>query len=280
MTPPLASHDLSDHPARWASLAVLGFGGMGSAIVRGAIAAGAIEAATTLVIEPDDARRVEAETLGCRVATDLRAASDAERLLLAVKPQTFAAIAPQLAARRESCLVLSIMAGLSLARLGAGIGERHRFLRAMPNTPARLGKGVTALAPGQRCSSEDLAFAERLFSSVGRITRVDESLFDAVTAVSGSGPAYVLLLAEAWEAAAMELGLAPEVARTLVRTTIEGAAAMLCEPGADPGVLRAAVTSRGGTTEAAISVFERHELRRTVREALQAAVRRGAELGS
>lgn len=261
-------------------LAVLGFGAMGSAVLRGALTAGLVRPATVLAVEPDRGRREEASSLGCSTSADPRDAAAARILLLAVKPQSFADLAPALGSRTRRTLVLSVMAGISGARVADAVGPGHAIVRAMPNTPARIRCGVTAIAPSVGADAADLAEAERLFAGVGATVQVPERLLDAVTATSGSGPAYLYLIAEAWEAAARELGLEADAARTLVRGTILGAARLLAEEGADPVALRAAVTSKGGTTAAAIESLERSGLRSAMRDALAAAARRGQELSS
>jgi pyrroline-5-carboxylate reductase len=166
------------------------------------------------------------------------------------------------------------------ATIEGPLGGMPSVVRAMPNTPARVGKGVTALATGRHTTDSTKQLAEAVFSAVGPVFWVTEDALDAVTALSGSGPAYVFLLAEAMVDAGVELGLEPEVAQTLTYETIEGAGRMLTRTGIDPATLRAQVTSKGGTTEAAIAVLEDADLRKTVAEAIAAARRRSQELGS
>jgi pyrroline-5-carboxylate reductase len=261
-------------------LAVLGFGAMGSAVLRGALAADLVRPESVLVVEPDAARRGQAAELGCRTGADPTDAAAARILLVAVKPQSFAELAPSLRRRARRTLVLSVMAGISGARIAEAVGAGHAVVRAMPNMPARIRCGVTALSTSVGAEEKDLAEAERLFAGVGETVRVPERLLDAVTATSGSGPAYLYLMAEAWETAARDLGLEADVARRLVRGTILGAARLLAEDGADPVSLRAAVTSKGGTTAAAIESLERSGLRAAMRDAIVAAALRAAELSS
>ncbi len=263
-------------------MAVFGFGNMGQAVVDGAVRAGVVSADAVLVVDPDPAKRDAAFRSGCRASDDPAAARDSGIVLLAVKPQSFAALAPRLADRGQRTLFLSVMAGLSGSRILHAIGDRrdHAVVRAMPNTPCRLGVGMTGIALSHGAGSEDALVAERLFGAVGRTVRVDEGQLDAVTATSASGPAYLFLLAEAWERAAQALGFDPVTARELVRQTIVGAARMLEDRSADAADLRAAVTSKGGTTAAAIAVLESRGLADAMRDALAAAERRGRELGS
>jgi pyrroline-5-carboxylate reductase len=176
--------------------------------------------------------------------------------------------------------LVSIVAGLRTSKIEETIGGNASVVRAMPNTPARVGKGVTALAPGSAAVDATKDLAAAVFSAVGPVVWLSEEQLDAVTALSGSGPAYVFLLAEAIVDAGVHLGLPADVAATLAFETIEGAGRMLTQTGIDPATLRAQVTSKGGTTEAAIAVFEDAGLRKIVAEAMTAAQRRSRELGS
>lgn len=271
--------DATNSP-RSQTLAVVGFGNMGCAVVAGAIHAQVIHPREILVVESDHAKRGAAAALGCATTDDAYAARDAESLLLAVKPQSFDQLAPRLSDRAQRTVIVSVMAGLAGNRIRSAIGEQHAVIRAMPNTPCRIGAGMTAIAASAGAVAGDELLAERLFGSIGRVLRVEETMLDAVTATSASGPAYLFLLAEAWEDAAIALGFDRPSARTLVQQTILGAAAMLAEGTTSPAELRAAVTSRGGTTAAAIAELERHDLRAAMRDALAAALRRSQELGA
>ncbi|MDZ4830026.1 MAG: pyrroline-5-carboxylate reductase [Phycisphaerae bacterium] len=260
-------------------LAVFGFGNIGQAVVEGARSERVLAASEILVVEPDDARRAIARALGCEVSTSAAAARDVTNVLLAVKPQSFPALAPTLGDRSSRTILISVMAGLRSERIRDAVGKEHAVVRAMPNTPCKVRQGMTAIALGAGAIAGDETFAARIFSAIGRVVRVDEAEFDAVTAVSGSGPAYVFLLAEAWEDAAISLGFDRTTARELVRQTILGAAAMLADRSVDAADLRAAVTSKGGTTAAALAVLEARGLRETLRAAITAAEQRGRDLG-
>jgi pyrroline-5-carboxylate reductase len=262
--------------------AVFGFGNMGHAVIEGAVRAGVLAADEVLVVDPDPSKRDAARALGCRTSDDPALARDASLVLLAVKPQSFAELAPRLAGRPARTLFLSVMAGLSGAKILSMIADArdHALVRAMPNTPCRLGVGMTGLAPSIRATDVDVDRAARLFGAVGRTVRVEERQLDAVTATSASGPAYLFLLAESWERAAIALGFDPVTARELVRQTIVGAARMLEDRTVDAADLRAAVTSKGGTTAAAIAVLESRGIDDAMRDALAAAEQRGRELGS
>lgn len=284
MSAPHAANDSASTPSSPISstVAVVGFGNMGQAVVEGAIRAGVLAAERVLVIEPDDAKRAAAARLGCRSEADAAAAREATTVLLAVKPQSFAELARSLSHRAARTLFVSVMAGLGGAKILDTIGDAvgHAVVRAMPNTPCKLGVGMTGLARSSRATDGDIALARRLFDAVGTTVIVDESQLDAVTATSASGPAYLFLLAESWERAAIALGFEPGVARELVRQTIVGAARMLEDRGADAADLRAAVTSKGGTTAAAIASIGEERMHGLLRDALAAAERRGRELGS
>ncbi len=275
---------------------------MGMAVLRGALQQGVVKAAETLVVDASADRRAEARSLGAAVSESVEDARLMPRIMLAVKPQSFAGVAAALrggdgsggragAVARASAgavtgasaspladrLVISVMAGWSSASIAIALGDA-RVVRTMPNLPAQIGLGMTAIAPAADVAPEDLAFVERLFEGVGRTIRVHEDQLDAVTAVSGSGPAYLFLLAEAEIAAAKRLGLDGHTAHALVTQTLLGASTMLSRSAQSAAELRAAVTSKGGTTEAALREFEAANLRDTVNQALTAARDRAAEL--
>ena len=249
---------------------------MGAALVQGLRRAG-WESPSLTVVEVDEARRAElAETLpGTLVVSQPQPADGA---VVAVKP-TAAEGACRALARVEVPRWLSIVAGLSLERLESWAGESVAVVRAMPNTPALVGAGMSAVSGGSRAAESDLDWAEAVLGAVGQVVRVPEDALDAVTAVSGSGPAYVFLVAEALADAGRTAGLPGELARTLAVQTVAGAGRLLAEPGADPGALRAQVTSPGGTTEAAIAVLEAGGLGELISGAVEAAARRSREMG-
>lgn len=260
------------------NLAVVGFGNLGSAIVAGALRSNVIDARTTLVVETDDARRAAAASLGCPTSASLDDLRGCAQVLLAVKPQSFGEIAPRFPRQPERTVFVSVMAGIRGGTIRQALGTQHAVVRAMPNTPACVGCGMTAISLSDGARAGDESLAERIFASVGRTVRVEERLLDAVTAVSASGPAYVYLLAEIWEESALGFGFDRTTARALVRQTILGAARMLDDRTADAAALRAAVTSKGGTTAAAVAVLEERGLRAAFADALVAAERRAREL--
>jgi len=203
--------------------------------------------------------------------------------VLAVKPQALRAVCEALApaAQRTRPLIVSSAAGITTAQLDRWLGGALPIVRSMPNTPALLGAGVTGLYANAQVDASGCRRAEQLLSAVGEtVWLTDEAKMDAVTAVSGSGPAYVFLLAEAMQAAAEAEGLPHDAARTLVLQTVLGAARMLVEDDAEPAELRRRVTSPGGTTQAAIETFEAGGLRPLVARAIRAAAERGGQLSA
>ena len=260
-------------------LGIIGAGNMGMAIVRGAIEAGVLSPQTLVVADLDESRRKAAAGLGCRVTADSGELREAAQILLAVKPQGFPAVVAAIGPLDHSTVVISIMAGLGSQAIRQALGPSARVVRVMPNTPCRLGEGMTAIAPGDGAEPGDETLAVKIFEALGRTVIVDEDHMHAVTGISGSGPAYVFLLAEAMEKAAVAAGLDDATAALLVRQTILGAGALLAETGDGPADLRKAVTSPGGTTEAALEVMLARDWPAIVGDAIVAARKRGAELG-
>lgn len=267
-------------------LMIIGGGVMGSAVARGAVAASLVAPARLTVVETDPARARAAADLGWTTAPDpaaaLALAQPDDPVLLAVKPQSFDAVADAWRGKLRGRLVLSIMAGIPSARLATQLGPLPpRIVRIMSNTPARLGRGCTAIAAGPGATPEDLAWCDGLCRVLGpAVVTIDEPLMDAFTAVAGSGPAYLFLLAESMTAAAVSLGLSPSDADLAVRQTLLGSAALLAGSADAPEALRAAVTSRGGTTAAAVRVLESAGFQRVIGEAITAARDRGRELSN
>jgi len=262
-------------------LAIVGVGMMGEALARGLLEAGWSPA--EIVVTDAVASRADdvAKMLGCAKAPDAAsAAAAASGVLLAVKPQDARSALDELAGSLRDGGLVSIVAGMRTSAIEDALGKGASVVRAMPNTPARVGKGVTALTAGTNTSDATRELADAVFSAVGPVVWLDESKLDAVTALSGSGPAYVFLVAEALVDAGVALGLPRDVAETLTYATLEGSAAMLRSTGEVPAVLRAQVTSPGGTTAAAVSVLEARAVRSAFIEALRAARDRSVELGS
>lgn len=259
-------------------LVLVGAGKMGGALLEGWLAAGT-DPRSVVVVEPNPPDTQPLRTTGLRVVPEPPALA-ADTIVLAVKPQVMRAVLPTVAPmRREDTLVISVAAGITVATL-ATLGPGP-VVRAMPNTPASVGKGMTA-AFAAGATGEQIDLADALLSGVGMVAWVDkEELIDAATAVSGSGPAYVFHLVEALAAAGEAEGLPADVAATLARQTIVGAGALLERSTLDPGTLRSNVTSPGGTTAAALSVLmETGALTDLMTKAVHAAAVRSRELGS
>ncbi len=261
-------------------LGIIGAGNMAEAIVRGAVAAGVVRADDILAADPSEARRALFAELGATVTErNAHVIAESRRVLIAVKPQVFATMADDLSAARDDQLLVSIMAGVPHVKLAAAAGAGRPIVRVMPNTPLLVGCGMSALSPSATVSDSQLAWAHQLFGAAGEVVTVDESLMDAVTAVSGSGPAYVFYLAEAMTEAAKQLGLADADAAKLTQQTMFGAAKMMVETGVDPAELRRRVTSPGGTTQAAIERLESQGVSQALVAAVRRAAERSAELG-
>lgn len=261
------------------SLAFIGCGNMGGAILEGMLAAGTLPPDEILVIERSQDIRTRCAALGVQVDEHVATARSAPRILLAVKPQGFPDVAEALAPLPESALVMSIMAGLSSRTIRSAVGGHARIVRSMPNTPCKVHQGISAVSFGEGAEEPDVAYAEEMLGTVGEVVRVEEADMFAVTATSGSGPAYAFILAEAWIDGAIEQGLDRDIAERLVKATMRGAS-MLVDEDADHAMLRAAVTSKGGTTAAAIAVLEERGFPEAMRAAIAAATERGRELDS
>ncbi len=264
------------------NIAFIGGGNMARSLIGGLITRGT-DAARIRVAEPVEAlREALAADFGISVfANASQACADADLWLLAVKPQVMRRVCESLSntTRLQQALVVSIAAGITAAQLQRWLGGAVAVIRAMPNTPALLGAGVTGLFASTQVDLAGRRRAEELLSSAGKTVWIeDEARMDAVTAVSGSGPAYVFLLAEAMEAAALQQGLSNGAARTLVLQTVLGAARMLTESDATPAELRTRVTSPNGTTQAAIEALQAGGFSELVANAIQAATERGRAL--
>ena len=258
-------------------LLVLGGGRIGGALLGGLLRSGWAEVSECVVAE----KRPEARELLLERFGELRvveAPIDADAAVLAVKPSDLRVACADLRGARFN-RVLSVVAGATLTQLESQLWPGAPVVRAMPNTPALLGMSASAIAAGRHASESDLEWAEGVLSSIGVVARLPEPLIDAATGLSGSGPAYVFLIAEALIDAGVLAGLEREVARLLSVQTILGAAHMLAESGESAEALRAAVTSPGGTTAAGIRALERAGLRAAFLEAVMAARDRSAELG-
>lgn len=264
-------------------LGVIGCGKMGTALVQGAVGAGVVAPGGIAGCDPVAAARdAFSKATGATMVADAGAvAAASDVLLLATKPQDIASAIREAAGASGGSpkLVISIAAGVTLAALEAAAPENFRVIRAMPNTPALVGKGAAAFCRGTRATAEDSATATALLGAVGVVAEVPEKLMDAVTGLSGSGPAYVYLIIEALADGGVKNGLARADAIRLAAQTVLGAAAMVLETGEHPAVLKDAVTSPGGTTIAGLAHMEEGGVRAALIGAVTAATRRATELG-
>jgi pyrroline-5-carboxylate reductase len=257
-------------------LLIVGGGRMGEALLGGIVAAGT-PAAELAVVEVSGARR-EALVAAHPGVTVVAEPVAADAAVLAVKPGYVGETA-RAAADVGCARVLSVAAGITTAAIETAIGRPLPVVRAMPNTPALIGAGAAAISPGAYAGEEDLAWAEAILGAVGVVVRVPEASLDAVTGLSGSGPAYVFLVAEAMADAGVLAGLPRDIAETLAFQTLLGSARLLVEGEDGPAALKAAVTSPGGTTAAGLRELERHAVRAAFLDAVTAAADRGRELG-
>jgi len=263
-------------------LVIVGGGQMGSALLSGLVASEWAEPASLAVVEPVAERRaalaLEHDGLVVAAAPSPELVDGAGGVVLAVKPDV-AEAALRLLGATGATRVLSVVAGLPAQRLEAVLPDGAVVVRAMPNTPALIGAGVSAISGGSQARAADLDWAEEVLSAVGAVVRLPERHLDAVTGLSGSGPAYLFLVAEALMEAGVLTGLPRDVARTLVTETLFGAAKLLSVSGEDPAELRQRVTSPGGTTAAGLRALEARAVRAAFLEAVVAATERSRQLG-
>jgi pyrroline-5-carboxylate reductase len=279
------SHRAGDSPEvigmrRWG---FIGSGKMATALVKGMLRAGIAPVDSIGASDPLPAARtaLQSETGVAVFDSNIPVAQRSDALVLAVKPQSMREVLGQLRpVVTPEHLVVSIAAGITIASIDEGLGSNGRIVRVMPNTPALVGEGASAYAMGPRVCPEDEAVVQAFLGAVGRAVRVPESLLDAVTGLSGSGPAFVFLMIEALSDGGVRVGLPRDVATLLAAQTVLGAAKMVTETGQHPGVLKDQVASPGGTTIAGLHALERGGVRGALIDAVEAATRRSAELGA
>lgn len=264
------------------TLAVLGGGRMGEAIIAGLLGAGTLDSDAIVVAEPVASRR---DTLtseyGVRcVAGAGDAAAAGDIVILAVKPQIIDAVLEIVAPVVGDALVVSIAAGISCARLESALGSGKAVVRVMPNTPAMVGQGMAVISGGSEASAEQVDLVRELFSLLGKAVVLDERYQDVATAISGSGPAYVAIFVDALARAGVRHGLSRDVAQTLAVQTLRGTADLIELTGMHPEELVDGVSSPGGTTIAAVEALEASGFRSSISAAVNAAVERSKELGS
>lgn len=262
-------------------IAMIGSGQMGEALVGGWLAARTVSASALFATDASAERRdLMKRRFGVRVGADNRQAANwAEVVVLAVKPQVLDGVMKELSSALAGKLILSLAAGVPLAHLAKLVPKGARFVRIMPNMPVLVREGVSALAFGAGVSETDQHLARRLFEAVGRVVVVEEKLMDAVTGLSGSGPAYVFLAIEALADGGVKAGLPRSVADLLAAQTVLGAARMVLETGEHPAKLKDRVASPGGTTIAGLHRLEQGGLRAALIAAVEAAAKRSEELG-
>ena len=263
------------------TLGMLGFGNMGQAIVRGLIETGTMSPKHIVIFDVDAEKCEDAERLGVSVADSAQnLAPLCNVLLIAVKPQNFdEAIAPVAPALPSDALVVSIMAGVSIERLQGKLGGAFRVVRVMPNLPALVNASAAALSMSNKCTEDDADTARAIFEAVGIAEVVPEQAMDTITALSGSGPAYFFYVVECMTNAAVSQGLPEDQAARLAAQTLLGAGLLLRDSGEPAATLRERVTSKGGTTEAALNRFREKGLEEVIAAGIDAAAARSRELG-
>jgi pyrroline-5-carboxylate reductase len=263
-------------------IAFLGSGNMAEALVKGLLAAGTAAKDEIVCAEPRPERREELQARYgiAAIASNTAAVQQAEIIVLSVKPQVMDALLDEIAsAVDQGKLVISIAAGVPIAAIARKLGAGARIIRTMPNTPALVGAGATALARGTHATEADLVQAVALFEAVGTAVVVEEHLLDAVTGLSGSGPAFVFIAIEALADGGVKMGLPRHVAMALAAQTVVGAAKLVLDTGEHPGKLKDQVTSPGGTTIAGVHALESAGFRAALIAAVEAATKRSRELG-
>ena len=260
----------------------VGGGNMGEALIRGLLGAGLVPAdhITATDVRADRAAQLAKQFGITAHADNTRLVREADVVILAVKPQimapVLAEIAPAVTARH---LLISIAAGVATGTIRAALGKEARIIRVMPNTPALVLQGAAAIARGKGLGPDDLGTAQEIFGAVGRAVVLDEEAMDAVTGLSGSGPAYVAIVVEALADGGVRMGLDRATAMTLATQTVLGAAQLLSETGMHPGALKDMVSSPGGTTIAGITALEEGGIRTALIQAVERATQRSRELG-
>jgi pyrroline-5-carboxylate reductase len=263
------------------TVAIIGAGVMGETLLSGLIRGG-YELADLMVGEKRPERAVELrEKYGVDVVANVEAAARADTVALVVKPQDMGEVLTEIAPHlRAGQVLISLAAGITTSYIEAHIPDGIAVVRVMPNTPALVDEGMAAISAGTHCDEEHLALTEQMLSVTGRVVRIPEKQQDAVTAISGSGPAYLFFVVEAMIEAGVHLGLPRSTATELVVQTVVGSAKLLRETGTHPTVLREQVTSPGGTTAAAIRELEDHKVRAAFITAMEAARDRSVALAA
>lgn len=262
-------------------LGVIGAGNMATAILRGVIDTKALPHNAIVAYDPDIKReQIMALEFGILCAQDARMPGSCPHVLLSVKPQMMDTVLEQIAdVIQPDTTVISIAAGVNSAQIDKKLGGKGHIIRVMPNTPMLVGAGVSAVSAGPRSSAEDVHWVQRLFAASGLTVVMDESTLDAVTGLSGSGPAYLFYLIEAMTQAGVREGIDPDIAEMLATQTCIGAGKLLAQTRKAPEDLRRMVTTPGGTTEAAVNLLDERKVRDSIAEAISRATERSRELG-
>lgn len=262
------------------SVILVGCGNMGYAMLKGWIAAGELAPQDVNVVEPNEALRARAAELGVNAIDSADGLTKGDLIIFAVKPQVMGKVVPAYS-RFEDATFVSVAAGTGVSTFTDILGSSSAVIRCMPNTPAAIGKGMMVVFANENVKPDMLDFVKVLLTTSGEVTMIDrEELMDAVTAVSGSGPAYIFHFIECLTAAGRKAGLPEDKAKLLAMQTVWGAACLAKESGEEPGLLREQVTSPNGTTAAALSVFmDQQKLEKLVTDAVEAARKRSMELG-
>ena len=262
------------------TLAIVGGGRMGEAILSGLIASGAVAAERITVVAPRESRRIElSSAYGVTCTGSWEEALPADVAILAVKPQIIEPVVREMEATLSGSLVVSIAVGVSSARLEAMFSSAAHVVRVMPNTPAMVGEGMSVVSGGFAATPEQVELVRSLFAALGDAIVLDERHQDAAAAISGSGPAYFAIVIDALARAGVRQGLPREVAQHLAVQTMRGTAELIDRTGKHPEALVDSVTSPGGTTIAAVEALEARGIRTALAEAVAAAVNRAKELG-
>ncbi len=262
-------------------IAIIGVGNMGLALMRGLIDSEAVPP-DHITVHNRRAEKTQAlvKEYGVRGAqSNVDCIAGADIILIAVKPQIFDKVLPEIRDAMPDAFVLSVAAGITCASIEAHLGPNSRVIRAMPNTPALIKQGAAAICAGAHATDTDMALAEAILQKICEVFVVDEVHMDAVTGLSGSGPAYLMLIIEAFSDAGVRVGLSREIAQALAVQTIRGSAALIQETKEHPGRLKDQVTSPGGTAITGLHALEAGGLRTTIMNAVEAATKRAQELG-
>ncbi len=265
----------------------IGTGSMGSAVLQGLVASGydkkLISATTRSEASAAKLREQGISALAIETSADANQllASDAQLIVLGVKPYQIADVLTEIREEIDKeAVVISMAAGIELKTMAEKLPEQKNLIRTMPNTPALVGKGVTGLVGAQSASKDAIEASKALFETVGEVVEIEESQINALSAISGSGPAWLMFIVEKWEEVAISKGFTPEQAAKLVRSTLIGSAQLLANTGDEPALIRKNVTSPGGTTERIIATLDAGELNELFDSALEAAVKRAHEIAS